>query len=229
MPPQPQQQGPTFREQYAFAKWFMQFPALTLMGLSRRDVGYRLLNPLLHIAVDGSLALVGILAEPGHEDVRPIDLLIFALLSFCAGLAQRIHRWWELNAAVRQHSFYIGTSPFNFRWLPKIFRRNRRMARFIDPIFWFLIGLALFPFSRVLACYLMFAAFCLRTYEYIIHQRERNLDLDAVDGLINAELQGETVEQFENVQDTRPQQQATGIPTGLGQDVREHIKRRKGK
>jgi hypothetical protein len=210
------------------AKWLMQFPALTLMVLSRCDVGYRLLNPLVLIAVCGILAVVAVLAEPGHEEVRPIDLLFFAVLSFCAGLAQRIRRWWELNAAVQQHSFYIGTSPLDFKWLPMIFRRNRRVARFIEPVFWALIGLALFPFSRVLGCYLVFAAFCLRAYEYMIHQRERNLDLDTVDGLIRAEAQGETVEQFENVQPTRPQQ-ATGIPTGLGQDVREHIKRRKAK
>jgi hypothetical protein len=63
----------------------------------------------------------------------------------------------------------------------------------------------------------------------MIHERDRNLDMDSIDGLIHAERQGRTVEQFENVQDARPQNQATGIPTGLGQDVREHIRRRRGK
>jgi len=53
--------------------------------------------------------------------------------------------------------------------------------------------------------------------------------LDTIDGLINAENQGQTVERFENVQQARPQQGATGIPTGLGDDVREHIRRRREK
>src|ERR1039458_10787929 len=43
--PQPQQ-PPTLTERYAFAQWLMQFPALTVMVFLRRDLGFRLLNPL---------------------------------------------------------------------------------------------------------------------------------------------------------------------------------------
>ena len=63
----------------------------------------------------------------------------------------------------------------------------------------------------------------------MIHERDRNLDMDTIDGLINAENQGRTVEQFENVNQPRQHQQPTGIPTGLGDDVREHINRRRRK
>ncbi len=211
------------------AKWLMQFPALSVMVFFRHDLGYRLLDPHRVLGITIFLVFFGVLAQPGNESAEPIALFYFGICFLVLAIAQRIKRWFQFNRAVRQHSYYIGTSPFAFRWLPSFMHRNRRVARFVDPIFWFLIGLALFPFSRVLACYLMFAAFCLRTYEYHIHDRERGLDLDTVDGLIHAERQGRTVEQFENVQDARLQNQATGIPTGLGQDVREHIKRRQRK
>ena len=65
-------------QQYAMAQAFMKFPALTLMVILRRDLGYRLLNPLVLIAVFGVLAVVAILAMPGNEAARPVDLLIFA-------------------------------------------------------------------------------------------------------------------------------------------------------
>lgn len=42
-------------ESHAFVQWAMKFPALTLMVLSRPDIGYRLLNPLTLIAVFGLL------------------------------------------------------------------------------------------------------------------------------------------------------------------------------
>ena len=54
---------------------------------------------------------------------------------------------------------------------------------------------------------------------------KRNWDLDMVDGLINAEIQSETVEHFERPPDAQ-QQPASGIPTGLGEDIQENMKRR---
>ena len=228
MPPQ-QQQGPTFRESYAMAKWLMQFPALSVMVFFRHDLGYRLLDPLRMLGITIFLIFFGVLAQPGNESAEPIALFYFGGAFFILAVAQRIKGWWKFNRAIRQHSYYIGTSPFAFRWLPVFMHRNRRVARFIDPLFCGLIGFACYPLSHALACWLVFSAFCLRAYEFMIYERDRNLDMDTIDGLINAESQGQTVEQFENVQDTRPQQQATGIPTGLGQDVREHIRRRKTK
>jgi hypothetical protein len=228
MPPQPQQ-GPTFRESYATAKWLMQFPALSVMVFFRHDLGYRLLDSTRILCLTIFLVFFGVLAQPGNEGAEPIALFYFGICFFVLAVAQRIKRWFQFNRAVRQHSYYIGTSPFAFRWLPAFMHRNRRVARFIDPLFCAVIGIAFYPLSHALTCWLVFSAFCLRAYEYIIHERDRNLEMDSIDGLINAENQGQTVEQFETVQDTRPQQQATGIPTGLGQDVREHIKRRRTK
>jgi hypothetical protein len=115
MRPQPNQ-GPTFMQQYAMAKWFMQFPALTLMVFLRRDIGYRLLNPLVLLAVFGLLAVVAILAMPGNAAAGPVGLLIFAALGFFSGIAQKIRRWRDLERNVRLHSYYVGTSPFDQRW-----------------------------------------------------------------------------------------------------------------
>jgi hypothetical protein len=58
---------------------------------------------------------------------------------------------------------------------------------------------------------------------------KRNWDLDMVDGLIVSQRQSQIAEQFEEPEDAGPHQPATGIPTGLGQDVQENIKRRRAK
>lgn len=222
--------GPTFMQQYAMAQAFMKFPALTLMVFLRRDLGYRLLNPLVLIAVFGVLAVVAILAMPGNEAARPVDLLIFAGLGFLSGIAQRIRRWLEMERNVRQHSYYIGSSPFNQRWLPDFFRRHRRTARLLDPLFCAAIGLSLLPFSRALAMWLIFSAFCLRAYEDGIFNRERTQELDISDGLIESKIQGDNVEHFS--EPTGPGQNPpaeAGVPTGIADDIHEHVKRRKKK
>jgi hypothetical protein len=223
MPPQPQQ-GPSFIESFRFVQWAVRFPALTLMVITRRDIGYRMLNPLVLIAVFGGLSVVAILATPGNEAARPMDILIFTFLGFMSGIAQRIRRWWDLNRGVKQHSYYIGSSPFDWRWLPNVVRRNCRVARFIDPIFWAAVGLALFPYSRALAIYLVFAAFCLRAYEYQVFERERDRDLDMVDSLIVAEDQARTLDQYEQAQNPPAYQSDAGIPTGIGDDIQKKVK-----
>jgi hypothetical protein len=126
----------------------------------------------------------------------------------------------------RQHSYYISTSPFDFRLLPRFFRRNRRIARYLDLIVCILFGLAILPYLRALEMWLILSGFCLRSFEYAVHQKQRNMDLDVVDALVVSECQSQVVEQFEESHDAGQQQPVTGIPTGLGQDVREHINRR---
>ena len=197
------------------------------MVILRRDIGYRLLNPAVLMAVFGLLAVVAILATPGNEDARPVDLLIFAVLGFFCGIAQRIRRWWDLERNVRQHSYYIGNSRFDQRWLPAFFRRNRRAARIIEPLFCAAVGFILLPYSRSLAIWLIFSGFCLRAYEDTVYRRERSQRLDTMDSLIESEIQGEHVEQFEPSMSDRSQQTAPGLPTGLGNDIQERIKRNK--
>jgi hypothetical protein len=213
-------------EQYRFVERLMEFPALTLMVFLRRDIGYRMLNPLALLAVTGILFVGSVLATPNNAAARPVDLTVFAVVTFIFGMAQRIRRWWQLNRQERQHSYYIGSSPFDFRWLPNFMRRNRRVARFVDPIVCMLIGLALIRFSPALGGWLIFSAFALRSFEYSVHCHERNRQLDLVDGLMVSEKQANIIEQYEQGPWSR-QRTEEGIPTGMDADVRENIKRRK--
>jgi hypothetical protein len=205
----------------------MEFPALSVMVILRQDMGYRILNPFAILAVTGLLAVACILAMPNSPDARPGDLLIFAGISFICGLGQKFRRWRQLSRHQRQHSYYTGTSPFEFRWLPAMFRRNRRIARFIDPLVCGLVGGLIFPFSHALGLWLLFSALCLRTFEYTCRQRRRKLNLDTLDGLIESEIQAETVERFEPTPGQRSPSSASGIPTGLGDDILANIKQRK--
>jgi hypothetical protein len=228
MPPQPQQ-PPTLTERYAFAQWLMQFPALTVMVFLRRDLGFRLLNPLRLLAVTGFLVVVSAFAQQGNANANPMVLLIFALAFFVLGIVQWIKSWFRLNRGVRQHSYYIGTSLYEFRRLPEFIHRNRRFSRFIDPLLCMLAGLVFYPISHAMTAWLFLSALSLRIIEYAVHQKYRDMDLDTIDGMIMAERQGQTVEYFENAEGTAQRPQSPDIPTGLGQDVEEHMKNRNNK
>lgn len=104
--------------------------------------------------------------------------------------------------------------------------RNRRMARFIEPVMVALIGVALLSLSPVLAAYLIFAGLSLRCYEYDVFERERHRELDVSDGLIMAQYQGEVVEQYEGASGLQPSQARPGLPTGVSADLQANIKRR---
>lgn len=210
-------------ETYAFVQWGMKFPALTLMVLTRTDIGYRLLNSLTLMAVFGLLAVVTILATPGNEAAHPEHLLMFAGVGFVSGLVQKIRRWCDLNRGVIHHSYYIGTSRLNFPWLPHCFRRNRRVSRYCEPALFAGIGIALFPYSHALAMWLIFAAFCLRGFEDQVFRRERNRDLDLIDNIITAEEQTRVLEQYEQAQNLPKHQASPGIPSGLAPDVQAKI------
>lgn len=220
---------PSFRQCYGFVLWLLPYPAITLLVLLRRDVGYRLLSPFRLLATCAVICVLTIFATPGNEEGRPYDLLLFCVVVFLFGFAQRIRRWLEFNRGGRQqHSFYIGSSPFDFRWLPNFVRRNRRVGRYIDPLFFSGIGILLMPVSRFLALYLIFAAFCLRAFEHMAWNNERERQLDMMDSLIASENQAHTLDQFQRAPQTPPQQDAA-IPTGLAEDIKAHIKAQRAK
>lgn len=215
-------------EKYAIAQAMLRFPALTIMVFLRTGIGYRLLNPLTLIAVNGVVFAIAILATPNNEAARPTDLALFAALSFYAGIYQRIRRWLELNRGIRQHSYSVGHSRLAFRWLPAFCHRNRRVARFIDPFCCLLVGLALFPYSRALACWLVLSAFGLRVLEDSLYRRDLNRELDLVDDLILSEEQASSLEQYEQRAPVKKPQPTTDVPTGVAADIREKIKPKKG-
>lgn len=194
------------------------------MVILRRDIGYRLLNPLVLIATAIAIVFLAVAVQSYAPNSRPQDLMIFAAVFFLFGLSHRIKQWRELNRDARQHSYYIGTSLFDFRALPKFARRNRRIARFLEPVFCAGIGLALFPYSRALSMWLVFSAFCLRGFEFQVFERERNQTLDLTDSLIVSEAKGRAVERYEQTSPQHQEENDAGVPTGMGEDIREKIK-----
>lgn len=224
---QQQQSGPSLIGSYNFVQWAVQFPALTLMVFLRKNLGIRILHPVKLVIVMGLLAVVAILVTPGNEASRPGDLLLFAIVAFLFGIAQRIRRSVDLYRGLHQHSYYIGDSIWDFAWLPNIVRRHRRVSRFFDPTLSVAVGLALFPHSRALAIYLIFAGWSLASHELQVFQREWHRDRDLIDSVLIAEEQNRTLEQFEQAQQAPQDQPGQGIPTGLGDDIRENIEKQK--
>jgi hypothetical protein len=223
---QPQQPSlyESLTQNFYTVRWLIQFPALTVMVWLRRDLGFRMVSPVRIVPVTVFLFVISVLASNGNPDNRLWGLLIFALLTLAIGICQHVKRWFELGQKVKQHSYFLGTSRLNnFRWIPDFLRHERRLERFADPIFCVLIGFAVLPLSHALGMWLVFSGFCLRAYEYSIYMRDRNLNLDILDGMIRSEQQNETVEEFETKSDWRKNDNSNGLPTGLGEDLESQI------
>ena len=205
------------------------YPALTVMVFLRRDLGYRIVNPKWLIGVTLVEILISAIFRPHDMANSPNALFLFAILTLILGMGQRFKRWRELNRGFKQHSFYIGTSYFDFPWLPMFLRRNRRIARTVDPIFCIIIGVMIWQYFPALGGWMFFSGVCLAGLEGEVHRKERNQTLDMVDSIVASEIQGETVEEFE--EDPTPEQQrpTSGVPSGLGDDIHQNIKRRKPK
>ena len=204
------------------------FPALSLAVVLRRDIGYRALNPVGLAAVAAVMFLIPSMTNPEN---RPQDLQVFAGLVLALGLFQRFLRWQEFSRGVPQHSRYIGTSCFDAAFMPEFFRHERRLARFLDPLFCAVVGFALLHVSPALGAWIIFSALCLRLTEFAVYRLELNQKLDMVDGMSFAEVQAGTVEHFAEppARESRPRQSAQGIPTGLGDDVERKINRGKSR
>ena len=74
----------------------------------------------------------------------------------------------------------------------------------------------------------MFASICLFSIEMKTWKQWRTMQMDMIDGLVHSEIQGESVERFEQAP-TRPQRQASAVATGLGDDLEEKIRQRRAK
>ena len=172
--------------------------------------------------------MVAILFAESYPSAHLEHLFIFGILAFLLGIAQRFQRWVEHLFGKLQHSYYIGTSPFDWRLLPQFLRRRRRVARFVDPAVCAITGFYFLPVSRPLSLWLIFAGMCLRVFEDAVHRKELNQSLDVLDGLIESEVHTNNVEIFERPPETQPKQKpTTAVPTGIGADIEKQIKRRR--
>ncbi|HEV2693077.1 MAG TPA: hypothetical protein VG347_09310 [Verrucomicrobiae bacterium] len=203
--------------------WLIWLPALSVAVMLRKDIGGRMLHRGYITGVSAVMYLLGLSVSPRDGQV---GLCMYAIVVFVAGMTYAIKRWWEFNRGKKQHSCYIGTSPFEFRWLPAFFKINRRMARFGDPVFAVLCGALVIPFSGALGLWLMFSGACLITVEAAAHRRQRDREIEMVDGLVYSEYQGRTVERFEQAP-TKQQQQQDAIATGLDDDIARKIRQKK--
>lgn len=201
-------------------------PALTLISWGRKDVGYRVLignGPALMFLLSLGIALF---TPPRY---KPSWLAGYALFSALAGACQRFKRWRELKRGVVQHSCYIGTSRLNRRWLPGFIRRERRVERFFDFLFFGTIGVLLWYVSEALSCWFLFSVLSLWALESTTRDDEFKRRMDLVDGVITSEFQGEVMSSFTELPDTssarsRP---AAGLPTGVGADIEARIQHRR--
>ena len=210
----------------ASAEWLTGLSALPLMVLSRKDIGYRLLGVRLFI-ITTILAAVAILAMPANNDPGPWALLLFAVLAFISGMSQRIRGWRQLEHNIFDHSYYIGTSVFvEFAWWPQFMLRHRRVARYVEPLFWIGIGFATMPFLSLFSVFLVFAGVCLRVYEDAIFRRERNRDLDIADSVIISQRHAQVVRSQETTPPF-PEPPQEVIAAGVGPDIFQRIGCRK--
>jgi hypothetical protein len=92
-----------------------------------------------------------------------------------------------------------------------------------------LTGLMVWQYFPALGFWVFFSGVCLAGVEGDVHRRVRNQTLDMVDSLIVAEIQSETIEEFEEAPPERPQGPPSAIPSGLGDDIHDHLKRRRPK
>lgn len=225
MPPQPQREA-TFAEKMQFVQNLMFFPALSVMVLLRRNLGYRLLNPLHIAGVALVLFVFGALAIdiPNHEALQ-----LFAGLVFVAGLAQRLRRWIDIRRGAQLHSFYVGDSRFERKWFPAFLRRNRRFTRIFDPLLCIIGGILLLEPCRPLALWFVLSGLALRFLECKVRRESQDRDFDTRDSMIESEIQEDVLEQYSMRIHKPSDGEVNGIPTGYAADIQKTILRRRTK
>jgi hypothetical protein len=214
-------------QKIAFFDFLAYLPALTVMVIIRRDLGYRVINPLHIFGVTAFLFIVGSFYDPSYPDHHLAHLKVFAVIVFCFAAVQRLKRRIEMKRGTCEHSYYIGTSVFDAKWLPEVMRRNRIMARFADPLLCAFMGLILNAKSPTLSHWLFFSALSLMVTEQVVRKKQKVMELDMMDSLIASQHQGNIVREFEQPPSRQPQQPAAGVPTGVGSDIQRQIKRRR--
>ena len=115
--------------------------------------------------------------------------------------------------------------------MPPYMLRQRRVARFLDPLVCGVIGFVLLTISPALGLWLLFSGFCLRLFEYDVRRQRFIRSLDSLDGIARAEIQSEAVEDFTEPEGRRTHEmpQSKQIATGLSDDIAAKVRQRKSK
>ncbi len=204
------------------------YPALTILVIWRSDVGSRLVTAPGTAVVFLLMLLIAAVCPP-HS--RPVFLAGYTGFFLLGCLFQRFKRWREFRKGVRQHSYSIGSTGFNpwlLRFVPNFVLRHRLIERFIEPpLFGYLGWLCCTYLSTALGGWLIFAAICFFITEASVTERERERQMDMVDGLVASEVQSETVERFSPPADSHAAHSDDVIRTGVSDDIAGAIARRK--
>lgn len=217
----------TLRQKLDFGRWLCLFPALSVMLLLRREIGYSLLNPLYVLGVSLVMAFVAkwlSAATPNAE-----ALLIFAVVVFFGGVFERIKRWWGRRRGERVYSTEVGVSHLRRLWMPAFLKRERRVERFVDPLLCMAVGWLLLKISLALGGWFIFSGLALRAVEHGVWKRQIQRELDTVDSMLESDAQEEVLEHYTVRLHKESDAQADGIPTGYAADIEKTILRRKTK
>ena len=228
MEDQPQKGISTLSEKVDLLRKISIFPALTVMIFLRRGIGFRLLKTnwlvVLAIIMIGVALVFPTIAAPFGP-----ALIIYALAMLGWGLFQRWQRWKDITLGVRWHTYSPGISYFEAIPWPVFLQSHRRINRFVDPLAVCIVGIVALVVSHLLGLWIELAALFLFVYEQQLYDAMLNRDLDTLDGLIAAEVQGETVKHFQQAQPEdkiRSIDDTAGIPTGVAPDIERLVAQR---
>lgn len=197
--------------------------ASTLMLTTRADVGARLVRRQYVTIAFLLMFCIGW----ASERVNPGPLLLF--FSFYFLLQYFLHlfrRWREFRRGEPQHSYYLGTSGFDCRFVPESIRRNRKLERFFDPLVFGTSGFLVANFAPHIGFWVMVSSACLFALENIAWMREVHRQFDVSDGLVASGVQSQMVERFSppSPQLNPKASNSGGIPTGLGADISARVR-----
>jgi len=193
--------------------------ALSLIVLTRRDPGYRL------VRVGTLLTFFGVMLLMGSFFMTP-DPIIVAAIVFFRGCYVRYVNWRAFCRGSHFHTRYIGTSFFDGRFTPAFLRTNRRAARYLEPLIWIVTGWFMIPLFPVSGGWLTTAGVALRLFEQSVFNVELNRHLDMMDNHASIEIQSRLSDACFDARKgkSKSASSASGIATGLGDDIAANIK-----
>jgi len=222
----------TFWQKLEIIRAVSMYPALTLMVFTRRKIGFRILK-INGIVIMGLIMLFVASLVSSNSDTSGAPLTVFALAMIGMAIFQRTMRWRDLTQGVRWHTYCVGISYLEMVPWPPVIASHRRVYRYIEPVACFLVGMLIsWIISRPLGIWIMFSSLALSVFEQTLFEKHLERDLDILDGLISAEVQGETAKFFDGPQPGEKQrtlEDTAGIPTGVAPDIHRQVEIRRAK
>jgi hypothetical protein len=153
------------------------------------------------------------------------------------GMFRRRIEWESIRRGERWHTRSLGVSYLAMLpvW-PEFFRKENRLQRQYEPLFYLLIGLVIQHFDAVVGFWLVVSSVGLWAVEESIHEVAISRALDLLDSLIEGEVHEENIQHFSGGANANaapgtvtplPLKETAGIPTGIGQDIAAQIERRR--